>query len=90
MLFYDLQEVWDAFWILNKTRSSGLSGIESLKLIEVKALIELFGIDNVHDFIDYTYVLDEEYMKLIEKKIEQDDKKKKKKGNNLSNKGTGK
>lgn len=65
--FYsDLRPVWNAFWTLHKARGYNATGIPcAILLSEIKAWIELFGVENRKELIRGIYVLDQEYLDIM-------------------------
>lgn len=58
MPFEDLQETYDAFWMLNSSRPVLFGGIGHIPLTEISAYIDLFDPDDVPFFIECIRELD--------------------------------
>ncbi len=62
ILFEDLQRIWEAFWILHRSRRSSISGSpEPISVSEMIAYAKCFNIP-VKRFVDAVQILDNEFM----------------------------
>lgn len=74
MLYEDLHSVWKAFWRLSPARPYGFSGASALPFSDVAAYIELFDVPQKAEFVHNIYVLDREYLKLMQELSEKSGK----------------
>ncbi|OGO14144.1 MAG: hypothetical protein A2Y53_05655 [Chloroflexi bacterium RBG_16_47_49] len=79
-VYDDIYYVWEAFWILHKSRNYAPDGSPlGIFLTEIKAWIDIFEIENTSFFVSTISRLDSIYRESTRKKQkEQEDKEKKK------------
>lgn len=65
-LFGDLQDIWEAFGMLDPSRQNGM-GMGYIPLAEIKAYLEMFGTDDVDRFVRLLRHLDKAYVDAIRK-----------------------
>jgi hypothetical protein len=58
----ELEETWEAFWSLNRSRQIGFS-IGPIPLSEIRAYVELFRVVDVRSFVECVRHMDGIYLK---------------------------
>ena len=67
----DLTYIWDAFWILNQSRSQGFAE-GSIPLSEVAAYVDLFNVQDPSFFLSCVRVMDAKYLEWRRDSAERD------------------
>ena len=65
-MYEDIEDVWLGFWRLNRSRQSGF-GPCPLGVMDIKAWMDLYEIDDKVEFYELILVMDREWMKWANK-----------------------